>query len=466
MFIKFGQNRLSKALKRLSRLKPSKKNFLKSGAVDSKTFCVMPWTNLATETNGKCKICCIVMTNRYIKNAKGEDFHIQKDAIEDIWNSQYVRQVREKMVSGKQVEDCSYCYGREDLGQVSPRQSYNEMWLTAEVKERVKESQDKGGYVDGYPTSLEPRPGILCNLKCNMCWSLSSSKIYSERKEALKNKEEVPGFLVENWLSEVEWADNSDFGWSESSKYLSNLEKCLPTLNRLYFTGGEPTLIKSNLAVLKRLIEIGHTGLLVSFTTNLQQLKDEWLEVLLKFERVEITGSIDGFGPVNDYIRYPSQWKNIELNMLRILALPPRISFSIIFVVQAANIFSFVDLVRWVSYEFKQHQILVMPTMLQGPPFLRPQILQSEVLTKALYAIDEALKDNQISSRNKAYLAEVRSQILAVSPGSKRLQMQFFEYMTYLDRTRKTDFRSVFPELSMMSQNVLNKVHNIEAEKS
>ena len=54
---------------------------------ESKNFCVMPWTNLATETNGKCKICCVVMTNKYIKKSDESDFHIQSDPIEDIWNS-------------------------------------------------------------------------------------------------------------------------------------------------------------------------------------------------------------------------------------------------------------------------------------------------------------------------------------------------------------------------------------------
>jgi hypothetical protein len=36
------------------------------------------------------------------------------------------------------------------------------------------------------------------------------------------------------------------------------------------------------------------------------------------FKRVELWCSVDGYGPLNDWIRYPSQWKTITSNLDRI----------------------------------------------------------------------------------------------------------------------------------------------------
>ena len=341
---------------------------------ESKNFCVMPWTNLATETNGKCKICCVVMTNKYIKKSDESDFHIQSDPIEDIWNSEYLKNVRKKILAGEWVSDCFYCKNQEDTGQSSPRQSYNDMWYNEAISQRVQESKKYDGHVTALPSSLEPRPGILCNLKCNMCWSMSSSKIFSERKQAVESGTDVPEFLLNDWKYEVEWASKSDFSWAESELYEKNLEKCIPTLKRLYFTGGEPTLIKSNLTVLKKLIQNNRTDLMVSFTTNLQVLPPEWIEVLLKFQRVEVTGSVDGFEEVNDYIRFPSQWDKVSKNITIFYDMYPQIFFSLMYVVQVSNLFSYLKLIRWIADTFPERQIQVIPTMLQGPEFLRPEL--------------------------------------------------------------------------------------------
>lgn len=411
----------------------------------------MPWTNLATETNGKCKICCIVMTNKYVKKDDGTDYEIQTDAIEDIWNSNYIKNVRKKMLAGEWVSDCFYCKGQEDQNQKSPRHSYNEMWFDESVISKAHESRASGGYVTALPTSLEPRPGILCNLKCNMCWSMSSSKIFSERKAAVENDfAQIPSFLKDDWKHEVEWAAKSDFAWSEKDVYLENFRKCMPTLKRLYFTGGEPTLIKSNLTLLEQMIEAKKTDLLVSFTTNLQVLPQEWLDILPNFSRVEVTGSIDGLAEVNDYIRFPSQWKNVSENLRKLYDMYPKIFLSVIYVVQVSNIFSYVDFIRWVAVNFPERQMQVMPTMLQGPEFLRPEILTDELRLKATLYIDEALEDSSIMLKNREYLKDIKSQINNINPNAGDLRNKFREYIQYLDSTRKTQYLKTFPEMKSL----------------
>ena len=242
----------------------------------SPTFCVMPWTNLATETDGKCKICCVVPTKHYIKKENGEDFHIHKDSIHDIYQSKYVKNIRQQMLKGEWPEDCGYCRSQEAQQGESPRIRYNKRWLTEDLHKTEPT----------LPISLEPRPGTTCNLKCNTCWSMSSSKVYSERKAALEG--ELPDFLKRIWSYEVRAAETADLNWSDREIYLANVRACMDNLHRLYFTGGEPTLIQSNRNLLRELIERKKTDLLVSFTTNLTVIDEELLEMMSHFKNIEI----------------------------------------------------------------------------------------------------------------------------------------------------------------------------------
>ncbi len=412
------------------------------------TFCVMPWTNLATETDGKCKICCVVMTNRYIKKSDGSDFHIHSDRIDDIWNSEYLKNVRKRILNGEWVDDCFYCRAQENSGSKSPRQDYNDQWFSDTVHETVLDSKDLDYEVRNYPQSLEPRPGITCNLKCTMCWSKSSSKILKERKASLSGSYgELPQFLRDEWEGELRDVENSNFRWSEDSIYLENLRKCLPGLKRFYFTGGEPTLIKSNLTALKELLAQGKTDLLVSYTTNMSVSNSEMLELASQFERTEVLGSIDALGAANDYIRFPCKWADVVRNMDEILS-RGNVGFSVMAVVQILNVVNFVDLVIWLSLQYRERDIRVLPTILNGPDYLLPTILPPRLKEQAIARYDDALKNPVISAFNKERLNDVRARLLADEPRSELLRERFKSYIKFNDHARGTNFALTFPELT------------------
>lgn len=408
--------------------------------------------NLATETNGKCKICCVVMTNKYIQKDNGEDYLIQKDDISEIWNSNYVKDVRKKILKGQWPSDCFYCHQQERLGNSSPRKDYNRRWWSKKINDRVEESKASGGHVEELPISLEPRPGITCNLKCNMCWSMSSSKVYSERKKALEDPE-TPQFLKDSWRYEIEQAGISDFKWANSPVYLQNMEKCLNNLKRLYFTGGEPTLIKSNILLLQNLLKENRRDLLVSYTTNLNYETSQLVDLSFEFSHLEITGSIDALGAANDYIRYPSQWRLIEKNLENIFEKKAyyswrRIGFAIMSVYQLCNVFSFLDLVEWLAEQPKYRDISIFATLLQGPDYLRPEILPEHLKSKVFSRIDDLLKKPELNEQNRRTLNELKSQLKVVRPDQDKLLKQFSQYIVHLDSLRKTSFKETFPELA------------------
>jgi sulfatase maturation enzyme AslB (radical SAM superfamily) len=417
----------------------------------SPTFCVMPWMNLGTETNGKCKICCVVQTDSYIKKQDGTDFHLHEDAIEEIFNSDYLREVRRKMLAGEEVLECAYCTEQTKLGQAtSPRVEYNRAWLSEELHECIKYSTEHDGQVPRLPISLEPRPGNTCNLKCNSCWSLSSSKVLAERKSALNGVlGEVPEFLRQRWGSELEKVTGENLAWSQDEKYLRNFQKVIPGLHRLYFTGGEPTLIPSNLAMLRELLAQGKRDTLISFTTNLTNFSSELWELLDQFERVEITGSIDGFGAANEYLRYPSRWPIVAENLERLARLRPRVRCGLISVVQIANLYNLVDLMKWLGRSELLRPISIFPSFLNFLAHLSLRNLPPGARKRALDFLSTAAMDPEISPENQRALAQFRSALEAppAADAEKRLK-EFREYTNFIDRSRGLRFADVFPRFT------------------
>ena len=48
-------------------------------------FCILPWTGLEVQPNGTVKPCC--MYKDTLKKENGQEYKIQRDQFQDIWNS-------------------------------------------------------------------------------------------------------------------------------------------------------------------------------------------------------------------------------------------------------------------------------------------------------------------------------------------------------------------------------------------
>ena len=282
------------------------------------TFCVYPWINLHTNTDGRCKLCCHIYSEDYI-NINGKAAVLGKDNWEEIWNGEHMQEVRNRMIAGSPLKECNRCYEHEQKGLESSRQWANKTYA-------MPSSTDVYN-----PTHLELRLGNHCNLKCNSCWSVSSDTIYKERKKIMAN-EQVPDWLANQWNHEIRSVENFDWQWFETDEFRRFVDSVAPTLKRLYLTGGEPTLIDANLYIINKLVEVGNKDCYVSWTTNMTTWPLEFYNKLEFFNESEIQMSIDGYGIRNSYIRYPTDWKKVEQNFSLAQQLPANVHLKIYFV--------------------------------------------------------------------------------------------------------------------------------------
>lgn len=288
-------------------------------------FCVLPWLNLHTSPNGYIKLCCSIQYNSYILNETDTPFNFGHDSIETIWNSGFMRYVRETHRENKGFSACNECYNVEKISGHSPRQGQNDEWLrrkekdayTAEVVDDI--AREDVLDLERLPLSLELRLGNLCNLQCVTCYGLSSAPIYDERQAQLNNGDvDSPqlSWLKKMWVNEKNLVDEADVkNWYETDMFYENFRKIAPKLKRLYTTGGEPTLIKANYKMMQMLLDAGNTDCAIEFTSNMANWNYEFYSRLEKFKNVEIQMSLDGAAEIGSYIRYPSDLNRVKENI-------------------------------------------------------------------------------------------------------------------------------------------------------
>ena len=144
------------------------------------TFCPLPWLHALVEPNGATKLCCI---SSYARFNDGQLRTVYQEPLADIFNGDYFRKVRERMVSGQRVHECSGCNKAEQSGVESRRQRLVEKWQEgaygpppASFEAFEQQTRAANFQVEPNWSYLHLNFGNLCNLRCRMCSPADSSQ--------------------------------------------------------------------------------------------------------------------------------------------------------------------------------------------------------------------------------------------------------------------------------------------------
>ena len=121
----------------------------------SKTFCNFPWKQIYISTSGNHRICCMNQDN-ITKDDGYFHFNMTRDKISDSWNSEYMKEMRVKLMNGEKHDNCKRCYQQEELGHQAMRDDYG-------MEDLIKKTAKDGTYNE-QPNNLELHFGNLCNL--------------------------------------------------------------------------------------------------------------------------------------------------------------------------------------------------------------------------------------------------------------------------------------------------------------
>ena len=436
----------------------------------SKTFCPYPWIHVMTQPSGTVNFCCVA--NGQIKT---DDSFTEFDGMQtgtpillnqggdmrDVWNSKHYKHIRRQMDTGERVVGCEPCYDLEDLGIPSYRTNYIKDWLgwhpnADEIERIIEKSRENDYHVDEPPQYLDFRLGTLCNLRCRMCQSQNSSAIYKELKDDELYTQEERDFVVKH----THWNDFSDYTqpWFDTPEFLESVEEWLPNVNRLYFTGGEPTIIQRTYWILEKCVELGIAkDIDLVFNSNMTNIQPRFLDLLAKFRDVLMCLSVDGYAQYNEYIRSGSTWSIVDKH-IRDYA-QSEVVGNILFspVVQIYNILNITELLDYAEEitKFSGRRIDISFLMNNYPKCLDIRNLPKHVRVEGQKRLRDWLNTSKYFKDDERNLATVEGIIKALEDenvnADAEKQMQIFkEYTELLDSKRDQSIKESIPDLWRM----------------
>jgi pyruvate-formate lyase-activating enzyme len=322
------------------------------------TFCAIPFVSMVVNTDAGVTPCCLM--GREARKLKDKDGNVLtiKNPLEDSWNSNEMKQIRNSMVSGNKVTGCEVCYLQESSGRTSNRQHANDEWSNKLGEQHLYNLIDrailKNGELDYKLAYLDLRLGNLCNLKCRMCSPYNSSQILKEHVDLEKKNSDYKVVWAKTFgkinpdIEKVqEWFDQ-DFLWEQ-------IIDMIPHLHKVYMTGGEPTLIQNNFKFMQACLDKNRQDMILFFNTNCTNVNSKFTNLISQFDRVNINASVDGIGIVNEYIRAPSKWSQISANVEKLAAMP-NVVLGVTPTVQVYNVFNLIDTLNWVDNLNKKYK--------------------------------------------------------------------------------------------------------------
>ncbi|NBW11081.1 MAG: hypothetical protein EBR82_23920 [Caulobacteraceae bacterium] len=155
---------------------------------DPAFFCIKPFVELNITPSGTARPCCIFSPSI---QSGGMPMSVYTHSVGEIWNSDFMRDVRKRIVEGEAVPECNHCLVSEQRGEASLRQIETEAWRNGwlnEGEETVEQLKAHAAINDyrrpAGPEWLSLEFGNLCNLKCRMCTPQSSSGVAADEIQA------------------------------------------------------------------------------------------------------------------------------------------------------------------------------------------------------------------------------------------------------------------------------------------
>ncbi len=358
---------------------------------NSCTFCMHPFTGLATREDGAIKVCCRSLPIANIKDM----------SLEEAWNSDKMKEVRRQVLNDERPDVCEPCFDLEDQGVQSLRQRH--------ITDSSPESR-----INLYPNALdklnddysmpfelptiEIKINNLCNLKCRMCNPLDSTqwKDWNSIVDHYKKEENYLVDAVESLgLTKAPYVGI----FEDKAHFWDNLEKLLPYFRRVEFAGGEPLMDPVHYKILDLLSKNGD-NIEIKYATNGTKLgikggrtiHDYWP----KFKSVAVNVSIDGLHDTYEYIRGNGKFSDVEYNIKEMKKIKTVSRIVGAFTVQANNI---MQIDKVIDYFLREMKIVFYSHRVSYPRALSAQVLpkalKDQVVAK-LEAMKPKIKDYEI----------------------------------------------------------------------
>ena len=369
----------------------------------NKHFCAAPWNLLYIDVEGRLNSC-----------TWGGFFGDPAiHSLPKILSNDKYKNLRTDIIKDNLTDNCRKCINFENDSPAGEfkglRNHYNDLVVDGDT-DYTDSSEFKLMALDLHWSSI-------CNLKCVTCWAKQSSSIAREQNKPVNHTPpEVANRLIE---------------------YISSNQS---HLKEIYLSGGEPTLIKYNLKLLKQIEK--RPEILIRVNTNMQWKQDNpIIKEILKFPNVLFTCSIDGMEEEFNYIRRGGDWK-VTLANIKFLQSQTNVEIranTVFFVLTAQSITQIIDYfmeeVGSMDHTINQCQM--------GHDDLRARNLPADIKNKVRQNLTHTFE----KYKDKLNIAgNIKNCILELD--NQASNDRYKEYFDNIDKLQGSNWRKLFPELT------------------
>ena len=416
-----------------------------------KLWCPIPWSHIAVKSNGALRICSHSQSGGNKNTLLEKDGRtLRIDDISEALNSDTLKDVRLKFLNNEWPEQCRRCKIEQESGKRSRNQWEATMYdFTREDAESITLSD--GAVTEQRVLSMDLRLGNKCNLQCVMCYPGESNQWYKIQEQITGSKV----FMIDDVTYSTD--GHKHFEWCDQEEYYQLLTENAKYLQKIKFGGGEPWLVKQHLTLLNNLLDQGLAeNIELEYSINVTVVPQEFLRTIEKFKFVKLCCSVDGYGEVNEAIRYPTKWSVIEKNLDFLDTGPPNSAVFTSTTVSILNIEHFVTWMQWLeSKQFKKINtstfagVVSHPVM--NPKYLNLRLMTDEQHTRMFTHLKSQTTDTAMLDKLtqwEMYSKKLPMTEQEIIQGRKDLK-DFFEKMSTI---QGKDWSEIFPMCHRMIQ--------------
>lgn len=373
-------------------------------------MCPLPFVSIEATPMGLARACCI-------STETIPDIDLRTHTLSEAFDSPYMHAMRNAFLKGEMPDNCIRCWNEEESGRTSKRMhSINKL---RSVNVDIDSTQLQ---------FLDLKLGNICNLKCRICGSHSSSK-WAGEEIAMYSKNQ----LARDNLVNGRWV-------RESPRFWEDLHSILTGVKYIEFTGGEPFLIDEHFDLLAAVVEMGLSkNIELHYNTNTTVIPELGLELWPHFKQVEIALSIDDIGDRFEYQRYGTKWQDTLSNLAKFKQLRKNsnnIYLQICITVNALNIYYLDELADWVV---RQNFNFVYFNMLHGPDHYCIKDLNPEA---------KAMVNNKYSSYDGLYADDIKNVVNFMNQGKGSDCSKLVSVLKSSDNIRAQRYSDAHPEMA------------------
>lgn len=352
-------------------------------------------------------------------------------------NSRAMTQLRQELIEGVWPSACKNCQYFESLGSTSMRTIFNDKFQDVVVPMVAEVNDNDIIYADIFLSNK-------CNSKCLTCSPASS----------------------DFWLDEYNYIHNSSFTETQLNNRIQpfTFEDCKnlihrhPNIQHISFIGGEPTIIDSHFQFLEYLVSTSKSkNISLTYNTNLTGFTNDLLKLWSSFKHVGISISIDGYGKVNEYIRYPFKFSKIENNLDQVLQMDNvdvnlACTLSIFNVVDIPNLFTYwYDKLSKTVKKDKPQFIATYLNRVTFPEHMNYNLLSTEYRSQAIEPCNKLLERIELENLpGSIHTTLTLYKSLLTEPAQTNWQLlnKVKRFITKSDEFRKRNIKDFIPELA------------------